>query len=198
MTEEENGENKEKRGMKFKEEVLNERQKESLEKLLEKYEDVFSKGNGDIGKTEILKMKIDTGDAQPIKQRAYRYTKEQKEDISKQVKELLETGIIQRSYSPWSSPVVMIKKKNGNWRMCTDFRKINDVTKKDNYSMPRIDELLGAFEGKKWFSGIDLQSGFLNVEMDEKDKEKTAIITHEGLYEFNRMQFGLCNAPVTF
>src|SRR5687767_11300116 len=189
---------KEKRGIKFTERTLKEQQEKDLRKLLKKYDDVFSKGDNDIGKTDILKMKIDTGEAQPIKQRAYRYTKEQKEEIGKQIKELLEKGIIRRSCSPWSSPVVMVKKKNGEWRMCTNFMKVNKVIKKDNYLLSRIDELLGSFEEKKYFSGIDLTSGFFNVEIEEEDKEKTAIITHEGLYEYNRMQFGLCNAPATF
>lgn len=196
--EEEDTVKKEKRGIQFTEKTLSKQQEKSLEELLKKYEDVFSKGDNDIGKTEILKMKIDTEEAKPIKQKAYRYTKEQKEEISKQIKELMEKGIIRRSYSPWSSPVVMVKKKNGKWRMCTNFMKVNEVIKKDNYPLPRIDELLGSFEGKKFFSGIDLTSGFYNVEIEEEDKEKTAIITHEGLYEYNRMQFGLCNAPAVF
>ena len=111
---------------------------------------------------------------------------------------MLKKGIIEESYSPWSSPVVLVTKKNGKTRFCVDYRKLNEITKKDNHPIPRIDDMLDKFQGSQWFTSIDLKSGYWNVMMDEKDKEKTAFITSEGLYQFNVMPFGLCNAPGTF
>lgn len=111
---------------------------------------------------------------------------------------MLKKGIIKKSYSPWSSPVVLVTKKNGKVRFCIDYRKLNQITKKDNHPIPRIDDMLTQFNGSQWFTSIDLKSGYWNVMMDEKDKEKTAFITPFGLYQFEVMPFGLCNAPATF
>ena len=106
---------------------------------------------------------------------------------------MLENGIIKKSFSEWASPVVSVEKKNGDIRFCTDYRQLNAITKKDKHPLPRIDDMLDSFQGSKWFSSIDLASGYWQVEMDENSKEKTAFITGEGLYEFNIMPFGLCD-----
>ncbi|UYV73632.1 K02A2.6-like, partial [Cordylochernes scorpioides] len=107
-------------------------------------------------------------------------------------------GIIRPSSSPWSFPVILVKKRDGKYRFCVDYRKLNDVTVKDVYPIPRIDEVLDTLQRSKYFSAIDLKSGYWQVEVEEKDKEKTAFTTAHGLYEFNVMPFGLCNAPATF
>jgi hypothetical protein len=114
------------------------------------------------------------------------------------VKEMLEAGIISKSRSPWASPVVLAPKANGKLRFCVDLRKVNEVTAKEIYPLPRIDDTLESLEGAKYFTAFDLASGYWQIPMDPTTKEKTAFVTHEGLYEFNVMPFGLVNAPATF
>ena len=111
---------------------------------------------------------------------------------------MLQQGVVRPSNSPWSSPIVMVRKRNGSWRFCIDFRKVNSVTYKDAYPLPRIDATLDSLSGSIYFSTLDLQSGYWQVELEESSKEKTAFSTAGGHYEFNVMPFGLTNAPATF
>ena len=111
---------------------------------------------------------------------------------------MLDSNIITPSSSPWASPVVFVRKKDSSLRFCVDYHKVNVITRKDAYPLPRVDDTLDTLACCKWFTTLDLLSGYWQVEVDEKDREKTAFTTPDGLFEFTRMPFGLCNAPATF
>ncbi|GBN50517.1 Retrovirus-related Pol polyprotein from transposon 297 [Araneus ventricosus] len=111
---------------------------------------------------------------------------------------MVDNGIIEESSGPWASPIVLVKKKDGSTRFCVDYRKLNEITIKDSYTLPRIDGTLDCLNGSQWFSTLDLKSGYWQVEIQPEDKEKTAFTTGQGLWQFKVMPFGLCNAPATF
>ena len=111
---------------------------------------------------------------------------------------MLKQGIIRPSSSPWSSPVVIVKKKDGTPRFCVDYRKINSITEKDVYPLPRIDEIIEQLSQSSWYSKFDLKNGYFQAPISEQDKKKTAFATPDGLYEFNRLPQGLVNSPPTF
>ena len=146
----------------------------------------------------MLKHKVNTGDAPPIHQQARRMPYHQRETVKKMLDDMLQQDVIEASSGPWSSPIVLARKKDGTLRFCVDFRRINDVTKKEVHPLPRIDETLDMLGGAKWFSTLDLASGYWQVEMEPEHKEKTAFSTPFGTYQFKVMPFGLCNAPSTF
>ena len=173
-------------------------QKSKLANLLDEFSDIFSSGPEDIGRTGIVKHQIDTGNHPPIKQPPRRVPMHQQGTLRKHVEDMLQHGVVQPSTSPWAAPIVLVKKKDGTTRFCVDYRKLNDVTRKDAYPLPRIDETLDALAGAKVFTTLDLASGYWQVEMDAADREKTAFATRHGLFEFQIMPFGLCNAPGTF
>lgn len=179
-------------------EGMSKEQNERLTRMFRKYQDVFAKDDNDLGETSLVSHHIDTGDAHPIKQRPYSIPFAQKEEVRKQIKSMLEKEVIRPSSSPWGSPVVLVKKADGSYRFCIDYRKLNAVTRKDVYPLPRIDEMLEVFQKAKYFSVMDVLTGYWNVPVREEDKEKTAFVTSEGLYEFNCLPFGLCNGPGTF
>jgi len=135
-------------------------QEQELENLLKRYEDIFAKDEYDLGRTDIVKHEIDTGDCKPIKQAAYKVNPHKKKIIEDEVKKMFKKGVIRKSNSPWSSPITLVPKPNGKWRFCTDYRKLNEITRKDNHPLPRIDSLLERFEGSKWFTTLDLAAGY--------------------------------------
>ncbi|UYV75671.1 hypothetical protein LAZ67_13000963 [Cordylochernes scorpioides] len=171
------------------------KEQKELKQVLERYGDLFSSR---LGRTNLAKHRIDTEDAKPIKHKPYRVSAKELDIIKEQIDEMLTEGIIRPSSSPWSFPVILVKKRDGKYRFCVDYRKLNNVTVKDVYPIPRIDEVMDTLQGSTYFSAIDLRSGYWQVEVEERDKEKTAFTTAHGLYEFNVMPFGLCNAPATF
>lgn len=141
---------------------------------------------------------IQTGSASPIAKPPYHQGSKIEAEISKEVEKLLEAGIIRRSKSPWRSRAVAQYKKNGKFRLCIDFRPLNEVTKKDAYTIPRIDDILDFLGDGKIFSVLDWYSGYYQIKMNEEDIEKTAFACRKGCFEFTRMPFGLVNAPATF
>ena len=173
-------------------------QREEIAKLLRKYSTIFSKSDADLGRTGIIRHKINTQDVHPIKQPLRRAPVHLKEEIDKQIDEMLERDVIQPSKSPWASSIVMVSKKDGSKRFCIDYRKLNDVTVKYSYRIPRIVDSLEQLGRAQWFSCLDLNSGYWQVEVDDADREKTAFTSRRGLFEFKVMPFGLCNAPATF
>ena len=178
--------------------TLDESQKEALNKLLREYKDVFSKEGDPISSTSLVEHEIYT-EGPPVRLPFRRQNPLVRAQEQSQVKEMLRDGVIRSSISPWASPVVMVKKKDGSMRFCVDFRKVNDATIKDAHPLPRIDDTLESLHGAKFFSTLDLKSDYWQVPIREQDKEKTAFRTCSGqLYEFNQLPFGLCNAPATF
>lgn len=174
-------------------------EKQQAENLLRKYEDVFSKSDIDIGHTSIVKHRIDLHDDTPFKQRPRRIPPAMFEEVKDHLRKLLEGGIIKKSKSPWSSNVVLCRKKNNELRMCVDYRQLNLRTKKDSYALPRIEEILDALAGNRFFTILDMKSGYHQVELHEKHKERTAFTVGPlGFYEYHRMPFGLVNAPATY
>jgi hypothetical protein len=168
-----------------------------FKELLLRHRDVFSLNEDDIGRTTLVKHSIDTGNAPPIRQAPRRLPLAKQQTVREKIDEMRRQGIIEPASGPWASPIVLVSKKDGSTRFCVDYRRLNNITRKDSYPLPRIDTILDSLEGSCWFSTLDLKSGYWQVELDQKDKEKTAFCA-EGLWQFRVMPFGLCNAPATF
>ncbi|GBO35515.1 Retrovirus-related Pol polyprotein from transposon 17.6, partial [Araneus ventricosus] len=178
-------------------EGLNEEQRTAVKELLQEFQNLFSTSDSDVGRCNMTQHRINTGNHPPIKQYPRRLPLAKKEEAERLVKEMVDNGIIEESSGPWASPIVLVKKKDGSTRFCVDYRKLNEITIKDSYPLPRIDDTLDALNGSQWFSTLDLKSGYWQVEIQPEDKEKTAFTTGQGLWQFRVMPFGLCNVPAT-
>ena len=169
-----------------------------LKELLRESADVFALDDSELGCTDLVRHVIDTGDHSPVRQPPHRTPMVYRDKIEQLVDEMQGRGIIQPSTSPWASPVVLVPKKDGSLRFCVDYRRLNSITKKDVYPLPRIEDIFDTLGGAKFFTSLDLASGYWQVELDEDARTKSAFATYQGLFEFLRMPFGLCNAPATF
>jgi len=186
---------------------LSEEQREAVKEFVCANADVFSKSEYDIGRTHLVRHRIDTGDHPPFREQLRRHPMAYWPIIDQQVEEMLAHDIIEPTASPWASNVVLVKRKaddnttNGNAgkvRFCLDYRRLNDVTRKDSYPLPRIEDCLSALGGARYFSTLDLRSGYWQTAMDERDADKTAFITRRGVFRFKVLSFGLANAPALF
>ena len=172
--------------------------REVLTKLLKRNADVFAATDTDFGMTNTVKMTIDTGNHRPIKQKPYRTPLTKMQTVNEAVDKMLKADIIEESSGSWAFPIVIVDKKDGSKRFCVDYRALNAITKPIAYPLPSIDSLLALLGKAVWFTSLDCLSGYHQIAMDPRDKEKTAFTCHRGLYQFKVMPFGLCNAPAVF
>lgn len=177
---------------------LNAQQLEELRQVLFKYSQAFSL-RGELGCAKGVQHKIEiVKGAKPIVEPARRLPQLHIDETSKQVKDMLDKGIIQESFSPWASAYVVVKKKTGDFRVCVDFRRLNALTKKDSFPLPNAEACIESLAGQEFFSSFDFASGYWQMEVEPQSRELTAFRTEHGHYEFTRMPFGLCNAPASF
>ena len=150
------------------------------------------------GKTTCACHDVDIGDARPIKQHAYRVNPTKRAALRDEVQYMLRNGIVKPSQSQWSSPCVLVPKADGSYRFCTDFRKVNAVTKSDSYPLPRIDDCIDSIGHARYVSKFDLLKGYWQVPLTPRAREISAFVMPDGLYEYTVMPFGMKNAPATF
>ena len=174
---------------------MSDHQERELLELRKEFADVIS---DDPGKTDVVSHDIVTDNATPICLPPYRLPHTSHEFLRKEIKELLDLGIITPSRSPWAAPVVLVPKKDGGKRLCVDYRKLNLVTKADPYPIPRIEDMIDDIGQASYITALDLTKGYWQVPVAKASQEKTAFVTPWGKYQFVTMPFGLVNAPSTF
>lgn len=176
---------------------LSSEQKNMADKVISQFRDISYEERG-LGRTSLITHSIDTGDAAPIRQRYYRMSPEKQRILIEQLDDMLGEDVIEPCESPWSSPVLLTPKKNGELRFCLDSRKLNAVTKKDAYSLPYMAEILDNLRDARFLSSIDLSKSFWQILIRKEDRQKTAFyIPSRGTFQFKAMAFGLTNAPAT-
>ena len=166
--------------------------------ILNRRKDAFAWNKLDLGCYNGIEHEINTACTAPVRQRVRPTPKGFEDEAKKCLEEHLEAGVVRHSSSAWASPTVLVRKADGSVRYCVDFRKVNDRTVKDAYPLPRIDMCLDSLGNIKYFSTLDLQSGYWQIRVKESDIPKTAFIIKYGLFEYTKMPFGLCNAGSSF
>jgi len=174
-------------------------QRQQVIELIRDYDSLFSRGILDMGRTTLVEHTIDTEHNRPIRQSLRRHPWAHLDEIDRQVEELQQAGFVEPAASPWASNVVLVKNKDGSYRLYVDYRRLNSVTYKDSYPLPHIETCLGSMNGAVWFSTLDLRSGYHNISpIREVDRAKTAFITRRGCFRYKVMPFGLTCAPSVF
>ncbi|KAE8604038.1 hypothetical protein XENTR_v10014546 [Xenopus tropicalis] len=182
----------------FGDSPVSEEWKQRLSNGLLERRQVFSTDEMDVGCAKSTQHTIRLSDSTPFRERPRRVPPKDREDLQRTLQEMKRRGIIADSRSPYASPIVIVRKKDGSIRLCVDYRTLNRRTVPDQYTLPRIEETLEALNGSKWFTVMDLRSGYYQVPMASEDQEKTAFICPLGFYQFTRMPQGICGAPATF
>ena len=177
---------------------IDDQQCQTLLRILNKFNYLFVDNVQSLRQTNVLQATFDTSNSQPIRQRPYKNPLAYEKDLEKEINDMLEAGIISPSSSAWSSPIVIVPKRDNTIRVCIDYRQLNKTLVKDSYPLPRIDDIFATLGKTKFFTSIDLKSGYHNIAVALQDREKTAFCTRKALYHFNVLPFGLCNSPAIF
>ena len=176
---------------------LSPRHRYLMQRYFEENEDIYAFKGDQLGKINCWKHRIPTGDNGPIKQNPYRFSEIQKKEVEKQVNEMLRLGVIVPAVTGWASPITLAPERDGTWRFCIDYRRLNDITRKDSFPVPRLDEALSVMRGCDKFSVQDAQSCFWQIPLHPDDQEKTTFVCHLGTFMFRVMPFGLTGAPAS-
>ena len=182
----------------FDESPISEKWKGRFTRVMQSHPDSFPKDDLDHGRSSAVKHGIQMDNDSAFREPCRRIPPADFQDARDHIQDLLRRGIIRESSSPYASPIVLVRKKNGDIRLCVDYRTLNSRTIRDQYNIPKIEDTLHTLSGAAWFSTLDLKSGYYQIEMKEEDKPKTAFWCPLGFYEFNRMPQGITNAPATF
>jgi len=171
---------------------------EDFRRLLVNHVDTFAKSSDDIGFCPLIEHDIDTGDSKPIRQPPRRPPLASGAAEDELIDEMLQAGVIEPSNSAWASPVCLVRKPDGKYRFCVDYRRVNAISKQDAFPIPDIRDALDSLRGSHYYATIDLLSGYWQLGMSQRAKERSAFCTRRGLFQFNRMPFGLSGAPASF
>ena len=173
-------------------------EQQQIRELVIEFGNLFAVSSTELGRTTVVEHSISTGDHSPVRQAPRQVPFSLRGKVIQLIDEMLEQEVIVPSSSPWASPIVLVAKKDGSTTFCVDYRRLNSITKLDVFPLPRIDNSLDLLSGTRYFSSLDLASGYWQVGMSVTSQEKTAFVTHTGHYEFTVMPFGLCNGPAMF
>jgi hypothetical protein len=169
----------------------------SMKELLQAFLDIFTDPSSLPPTREVDHIITLKEGTEPVNVRPYKYAHYQKNEIEKQVQDMLTTRLVRSSTCPFSSPILLVKKKDGNWRFCTDYRALNAATVKDRFPIPTVEDMLDELYGASYFTKLDFRAGYHQVRANPQNVHKTAFRTHNGHYEYLVMPFGLCNVPST-